>query len=650
MILYEKTLFQVKASILKRKILTFLKLILRLIVAPFKWIIFKIVETFENVYHKLYPIRHKIDKRCRLAILIYSCTAILINLGFYIYFYVKNIDKILFNTKILIAIPIIYFIYLGLKLLLKVYHFFIGEYQALELDYQSTVEYVCTKMPKLQKIFGYTGAGKDTYMAGCSSILVKDFRQRTLNDMANIRDICYIFDFDELDQDLLNNSEYFLSFSHEKIKKSYLGDKSNPGMAMHKNLYIKKYYLKQGINSTFLINDYESFEADIINSDSPYTYGTGVCRKHFLEIVMLEYIEWFVRINIEKNYLMTNQPFVENLETGLMAKQFSFNFLKTRVIEKKIRDKESGKMITLRENIFFPWKDRLILTETECGSWYSNKDESVYNEIISTGARDFKAQQRHFIIDFYWFQVDQTADRTAKLFRELDHAYACILNREVVPGGKKRNAIIELQLMYYTWRLNRISLINSKNEFKLMNKYQKLEDLKEMYLASSNEKYRLKYNKIQNKYRSLKRLNKIEKYNDIISKLKQAYNNNQQDGYIIETVCISRTGAEPVDYTIVPISKILELKHKNITYVTQLIFKISDCQRYDTRYMRNLAEERAYNSKVTFNDIPTWPTNLKMSQKEVEWMCYTTANKMYGISESTLDDIKFNDGYKEYLE
>ena len=66
--------------------------------------------------------------------------------------------------------------------------------------------------------------------------------------------------------------------------------------------------------------------------------------------------------------------------------------------------------------------------------------------------------------------------------------------------------------------------------------------------------------------------------------------------------------------------------------------------------MRNLAEERAYNSKVTFNDIPTWPTNLKMSQKEIEWMCYTTANKMYGISESTLDDIKFNDGYKEYLE
>ena len=137
--------------------------------------------------------------------------------------------------------------------------------------------------------------------------------------------------------------------------------------------------------------------------------------------------------------------------------------------------------------------------------------------------------------------------------------------------------------------------------------------------------------------------------NDIISKLKQAYNNNQQDGYIIETVCISRTGAEPVDYTIVPISKILELKHKNITYVTQLIFKISDCQRYDTRYMRNLAEERAYNSKVTFNDIPTWPTNLKMSQKEVEWMCYTTANKMYGINPDKLDEIKFKDGYKDYI-
>ena len=58
---------------------------------------------------------------------------------------------------------------------------------------------------------------------------------------------------------------------------------------------------------------------------------------------MFEYIEWFMRIYVEQNFLYSNQPKIESIHKSLMAKVFSLHFLRSKTQEKLILNKSTNK-------------------------------------------------------------------------------------------------------------------------------------------------------------------------------------------------------------------------------------------------------------------------------------------------------------------
>ncbi|MBR4496012.1 MAG: hypothetical protein IKP12_02645 [Acholeplasmatales bacterium] len=636
-ILFDKKEKDVKKEINKRKI--------KRLIAPeihVLWVIaFSICHSvkyiFDKIYISLYPKKSRINKYTKIAILIYSIVAIGYNA--YLYF-----NKEALKYIYLIMIPVIAILYLIIKLLLYIYYVLIGNYQLLDKEMYDTETFITTKLDKIIKFFGHTGAGKDTIVAGCSSVLVRSFEQKTFMDLNKIKDICYIFDFDLLDNDLSINYKGFMSFSKELIEANFIK------MASMRNYYVKKYYIKHNkLKDDVIYKDYLNFKNDVLSYDTKYCYGVGVNRKHFLQMIIEEYIEWFIRLNYEHNFLLTNQPFVESYDKGLMAKEFSFNFIRIKGQDKEDYDKQTRKKIITNENVFFPWKDRLVVAETECGSWYMNKESETISEILKSGCRDFKAYQRHFMKDFYWFSVDQAPDRTAKLFRELDHSYIGVLNREEYEGGMKRNFFLGFLLKYYQFRLNLIDRKAYRNESRRNRLELKLEDYKNLYFSSKKSKYKKVIDIINKKLSRKIDLSKHEYFKSKISMVNNKIDLNKKDGYIVVTACVSKTASLPSDYKVLKMDEVLYGDKNYISYVTRFVFKTMDCERYDTRYMRNLAEDRAQKTLINYANIPLWDNNMKMTKKDIKWLGYLAIKDMFDIKDEEINNIRYGDGYKEHI-
>ena len=273
-------------------------------------------------------------------------------------------------------------------------------------------EFIINKLPHILKIFGRTRVGKDTFMAGATSVLVRHFRKLTDKDISTIRKRCYLFDFNRIDTCIESHYKKLTSSSKEKIKKEFF-------KLMYKNKgFIKEYYLKNKIDIKYIMNDYYNFNNNPVMYAESYCTGVGVAKKHFIDL-LLEYINHIIRKYVEINYTVFNQPFVEDLETGLTSKIFSTLYISTKDIEVPVKLKDDEKKVKHKSIVLYPHKNRMIIGETECGTWYLNVDSSINKLIKDMGARDFKAYQGHLIQDLYWFQVDQESDRTNKLINSI---------------------------------------------------------------------------------------------------------------------------------------------------------------------------------------------------------------------------------------
>ena len=613
-----------------------------LIILPFTLIGRLICSLSSNIYNYLFPKRNIVKKNVKFAIVIYTMAVIGINIWFYID------SRYDINWLLLISVPIMIVIYLLTKGIFYLYYKFIGIYQILDKDYLYTIEYVTKFMPRIQKDHGKTGSGKDTFMAGCCSVLAADFKSRTIMDIAEIKSICFCTDFDLLDFDLANNYKDYLTSSKEFIEKAFLGDDETIGLAISRNLYIKKHYIKKGIvKPKVLLQDYYSFKLDPIMHQTDFCVGQGVNKKHFLDLIMFEYIQWWIRLNVEKNFLITNQPFIEDLNTGMKAKKFSLNMLRTKTQEYQY--KKDGIKHNVKEKVFFPWKDRLILAETECGTWYMNRNDDIDAEMIKGGIRDFKAYHRHFMKDFYWFQADQAPERTNILFRELDHAYVGIMSRVEHPGGAKRNIIPNLKLKYVNFRI----WIYEKKYNRKINKFErkrvKHDDLKKIFIATSNDRYEYKFKKMEKREKRVKYGRSYEKFKYKASVLNKTIKNNLKDGYIHITVLVSQHPVSASGLKPIRIQEVIKKGDYSSPFVTTLVFRTSDCERYDTRYMKNLAEDRKQQTCVEYAEIPSWSDDFKMTEEDIEWMSYTAAKDQYGLTEEKLHEMRFGDRYKKHI-
>lgn len=369
-----------------------------------------------------------------------------------------------------------------------------------------------------------------------------------------------------------------------------------------------------------------------------YSFYDGINYHAFYDL-LLEYILKYIRVYIEANFIMSNQPVIESLEYNLMAKKFSMNFLQI----KEQSYQKSGKKYNSK--MLFPWKNQMIILETEAGSWYFNRDKENSKVIYETGVRDFKAYNRHFIEDLYWFMVDQDALRVDKLLRELDHSYIQVLEKNVIDGGIKK-------VTFYNFLLKRVKNKINKKERKILKRENKITNFNKrlnIYEKLNNVKKVNKYKKRLNKTKKINLSDKLDKLYLKAKRYKEIIANAKNEGYITLLINVSDQSS-PVNliqstvYEIMKRNKVMYHESYQIT----LTFKIKDIHgRYDTHYMKAVAEEIALKSKLDFINVPRWNPNLKINKNDALYMGYPASFNMFNITKKEYEESRFDIEEKE---
>ena len=583
----------------------------------------KINNKLDEIYYKTYANREIIIKT--IARLIGVESVLLISIAIILLIFSKN--SFLCWLILLISWLSFTFIYLFFKF----YHKYFGSLKIYEYDYSLTKEYIINKLPHIAKVYGKTGSGKDSLTIGCAGILSNNMRNKLIIDLDELKRILYIFDFNHIDKFIVNNYNLFTSFSM-KINQYNLISVLNKNYGFIKQRFRKEISYKK--LSTYYLMQLEQPKQYL----TKYSFYDGINYHAFYDL-LLEYILKYIRVYIEANFIMSNQPVVESLEYNLMAKKFSMNFLQI----KELSYQKGGKKYNSK--MLFPWKNQMIILETEAGSWYFNRDKENSKVIYETGVRDFKAYNRHFIEDLYWFIVDQDALRVDKLLRELDHSYIQVLEKNVIDGGIKR-------VTFYNFLLNRVNKKINKKERKIIKREAKFINYNKrlnIYDKLNNRKKISKYKKILAKTKKINLSDKLDKLYVKAKKYKEIIANAKNEGYITILINVSDqpTPVNLVKSTIYEIMKRTKPMYHE-SYQISLTFKIKDIHgRYDTHYMKAVAEEIALKSKLDFINVPRWNPNLKINKDDALYMGYPASFNMFNISKQEYEKSRFDIEEKE---
>lgn len=583
-----------------------------------------ITNKFYELYYCSYAHKVKIFKiSFRLLIVV---SLLLIISGLVLLYFKQSIHFLIWSLLVLVNV-----IYLLIYVFLKLYHKFFGQLIIYQYELLLTNEYINKKLPHIIKIYGKTGVGKDSLSIGLASVLRENMRNNIIVELAKLKRILYIFNFSIIDSFIMNNYQLFTSFSYTinsnrllNILNKYYGFiKEKYRLEISYQKLVEYYFFQQKYPNIFI---------------TKYSFYDGIKYYSFYDL-LLTYILKYIRVYIEQNFIISNQPIIEDVKNNITAKIFSMNYLQIKEYELK---KGNKKYIN---KCLFPWKDNMIVLETECGSWYFNRDKENSRILYETGVRDFKAYNRHFIDNLYWFMVDQDAVRVDKLLRELDHSYVQVLNKEVIDGGIKRQVFYGFLLKIIERKLNKLESKQLKN----LDKIKKYKKRLKIY-TYLNKENKIKYyeHKIKKHNLNIKKhdyssyYNKAKKYSELIARAKN-------DGFIQILINISDSPT-PVNLKQITIQQLL--KQDNViyheSYQISLTFKIKDIHgKYDTHYMKTVSEEVASKSELDFIDVPRWNSSLKLTKKDALAMGYPASFNMFNIKKDEYIANRFKEKNKE---
>lgn len=583
-----------------------------------------ITNKFYELYYCSYAHKVKIFKiSFRLLIVV---SLLLIISGLVLLYFKQSIHFLIWSLLVLVNV-----IYLLIYVFLKLYHKFFGQLIIYQYELLLTNEYINKKLPHIIKIYGKTGVGKDSLSIGLASVLRENMRNNIIVELAKLKRILYIFNFSIIDSFIMNNYQLFTSFSYTinsnrllNILNKYYGFiKEKYRLEISYQKLVEYYFFQQKYPNIFI---------------TKYSFYDGIKYYSFYDL-LLTYILKYIRVYIEQNFIISNQPIIEDVKNNITAKIFSMNYLQIKEYELK---KGNKKYIN---KCLFPWKDNMIVLETECGSWYFNRDKENSRILYETGVRDFKAYNRHFIDNLYWFMVDQDAVRVDKLLRELDHSYVQVLNKEVIDGGIKRQVFYGFLLKIIERKLNKLESKQLKN----LDKIKKYKKRLKIY-TYLNKENKIKYyeHKIKKHNLNIKKhdyssyYNKAKKYSELIARAKN-------DGFIQILINISDSPT-PVNLKQITIQQLL--KQDNViyheSYQISLTFKIKDIHgKYDTHYMKTVSEEVASKSELDFIDVPRWSSSLKLTKKDALAMGYPASFNMFNIKKDEYIANRFKEKNKE---
>ncbi|MDE7264509.1 MAG: hypothetical protein K2N64_07595 [Anaeroplasmataceae bacterium] len=530
----------------------------------------------------------------------------------------------------------------GLFFLFWIYHELFGRQSILEGYVLLTDQYICYKLASIIKIFGPPRVGKDTTGISITSILVRFFALQTKRIMAYIRRICYIFDFELVENVAWIYSKQFYQPSRNKRREAFM---QLAGMPRYR-CFLKERYLKD-IKYQELLNEYKRSLKNKVDFKSKYMFDDGISRLHFLDLLN-EYFFLWVRVYVVKNFVAINQPYVEDPKTGLMAKENSVYFmaLASKKNEKRTKILDDGSKVTLeyQEKVEFPLLDWTIWYDTEEDTWMPNRDNLVQKMIDEYRLRDFKAFYGHFFKHFHIIQICHDSQRMNKKLRELDACYINILNREEIPGALKRNAILSFFQKITDFFASRGELKDEERTeaFYTSSKVQ-YDFYERLYKATMKEKYILKMEAIERK--RIKQSGRIteafKSWNKIL--LEKIRQNSSRYGIIRITATISD---QPVAVNLqeTTLKKLLDRNKPMFheSFKIDLYFRMTDSMgRYNDRYMESIAEARAVESCLDFYHVTNWDKRMQILRDTIVRMGYPAGQNFMKVDKEELFEARY---------
>ena len=631
-----------KESVFKLRFQHFLKELgkgIYKLLKPFVWILKKLgalaFQGWNLLYERLYSQREYLTKVGLKIIALVEAVLLVIFLVRYFWNHTFLIEIIRWGAGVLVGFG-------GLILILCGYHVFIGRdflYQQYEL---LTEKYVEVGLPQNIKYVGPRRAGKDTTSISFTSIIVRMFKRQMEESMRRIRKICYIFDFGKVHNACYLFDRYFYQPSRKKREAAFLWICN----IVEIQAFLTDRALKE-INYQALIEDYKASLNNKVNYKSKYMFHDGVSNYHFLGLLQ-EYMFMFVRLYIVKNLTITNQPYVEDVETGLMSKVYSVYFEAIRsnpdVVKPLALPNGKTEIVVYQEKIEAPLLEWTVVNITEGDTWFNNLDSDVKKMIKEQGLRDEKAYLFHNFKKMYYFQQCHDAERTNKQLRELDAFYMTIIQRTELPGASKRNAVLSFIQKRIDSYLDRKEAKYDSETNRLIYKNQKrLDYLERLYRASMNEKYLAKIERIKASERKPqgKIYTKLSAFNTYLTE-RIAWN-EKEHGLIRITATISD---QPTTPNLKEIS-LRDLVNRNRplyheSYKVDFYFKMKDSMgRYNPNYMSDIFENRAIQSRLDMMHVINWDRRMELNRDIMLYMGFPAGHKMYGITPEEVFDFRY---------
>jgi hypothetical protein len=333
--------------------------------------------------------------------------------------------------------------------------------------------------------------------------------------------------------------------------------------------FLKPIY-KKSFNVDEHIMDFEWIKKDPFNKnlkDIRFKYNNLISVQHYLNL-LIKYSIGYIRLNYMNSYLVANQPTMETDDKP--AKMFSTRFTEIQ-----------------KDNSEWPWPidGRFIIVETESDALYPNVGVKKGNQPMQTGLRNFKAFFRHFFgEEAVWMNIGQRASRTNKQLRELDHAFISVIEQSKIYGGEKRIYFLNKIMCWINFWIKHSKRLKSKE----------------------------------------KQIRRKSKLIELVRRL-------ENTGYIYVDIKVSRDdqGGKAEELSIKKILRHDKSIYEN--YKVKLCFSILDCYKgYNTYYLESLAEVKAQQSTMNYNDMRSWDKDMILKRKDMEYMGYPVLDDVLG--------------------
>ena len=566
---------------------------------------------------------------------------------FVVYTLFTGVQSLINGTKFSIWIIdcgkaiLLYFI---AKVIFMGIHYLFG-YQLLILKQRELSDrFINEKMAKIAKISGATGAGKDSFMRYVGSAKRRYLIKKLKNRMKRISDAVYWCNF-QVYIDLIENDVNQYQGDYSKSKYASL-DPIELARVVAKDFLANESLIKLRYRNNYSAKEMNKDYVDYLKEPrfykSKYVIDELIDNSHVINLIA-EYVNDYFRLNVDKHFIMTNQPTIEDKKSKLMAKKFSLDYFKL-IHDSKTSKLPDGSIKHQDEKVVFGLTENLIVLESEVDSFYNNLDKSVNYDLLESGVRDAFAYNRHlFGEDFSYYQVGQNAGRCASLMRELTHSFIYILSKKTIEGGRVRNIILKIINSPFSFLLSLSEIVfeYKKEKLRLKKKYL-IQKYSLKYQAKHNENYLKKVKKIEvKKYPERKNFMRLaERINSWCSNQIQK---NKNDGWLEMKISIS-TSSSAQGTNHLTLRQALKTDTNLSSAIVTVVFKRTESHGlYDTHYLQALKKDLVKKSEINYYNAEVWDSDMKLKKEDSIFINYKNMDKFFNNTKKE----RFKYSYKE---